>query len=356
MAGGASGPAAAGYRWPAEWEPHAATWLSWPHNVETWPDNLEAAEGAFVAMVRALADHEAVRINVADAAMEERVRRRLAADGVEAEGRVEFFRFATDDAWVRDHGPVFLVRENDGRRERAVADFRFDAWGGKYPPWDRDDAIPRRVAEALGLPRFAADFVLEGGAVDGDGAGTVLTTESCLLHPNRGAGRSRDLMERRLHEFLGAEQVLWLGDGVAGDDTDGHVDDVTRFVAPGTVVTALESDTSDPNHAPLAENLRRLRGMRDAGGKPLAVATLPMPPPLRNGGERLPASYANFYLANRVALVPVFGAPADERALAVLAEVLVGREVVPIPAQDLGPGLGAVHCLTQQEPAAQDPR
>ena len=189
--------------------------------------------------------------------------------------------------------------------------------------------------------------------MDGDGAGTVLTTESCLLHPNRGAGRTREVMEERLHAYLGAEQVLWLGDGIVGDDTDGHVDDVTRFIAPGTVVTAVEDDAGDPNHAPLAENLRRLRGLRDARGKPLAVATLPMPPPLRSEGERLPASYANFYLANRVALVPVFGAPADQRALAVLAEVLSGREVVPIPARDLVHGLGAVHCLTQQEPAAQ---
>jgi agmatine deiminase len=302
------------------------------------------------------------------------VRRRLEAGGV-ATGRVGFFAFPTDDAWVRDHGPVFLVRDSpirdperrdperrdpegrdrEGQRERALVDFGFDAWGGKYPPWDRDDAIPRQVAEALALPRFAADFVLEGGSVDGDGAGTVLTTESCLLHPNRGAGRTRETMEQRLHEYLGAEQVLWLGDGIAGDDTDGHVDDVTRFVAPGTVVTALESDASDPNHAPLAENLRRLRRLRDARGKPLAVATLPMPPPLYSGGERLPASYANFYLANRVALIPVFGAPADERALAVLAEILPGREIVPIAARDLVHGLGAVHCLTQQEPAANCP-
>jgi len=353
------GPAQAGYRWPAEWEPHAATWLSWPHNPETWPHNLAAAEAAFVAMVGALVVHEAVRINVADAAMEEHVRRRLEAGGV-ATARVEFFAFPTDDAWVRDHGPVFLVRDfllrdHAGRRERALVDFGFDAWGGKYPPWDRDDAIPRQVAEALALPRFAAGFVLEGGSVDGDGAGTVLTTESCLLHPNRGAGRTRESMEERLRDFLGAEQVLWLGDGIVGDDTDGHVDDVTRFVAPGTVVTALESDASDPNHGPLAENLRRLRRLRDARGKPLAVATLPMPPPLHSEGERLPASYANFYLANRVALVPVFGAPSDERALAVLGEVLPGREIVPIPARDLVHGLGAVHCLTQQEPAANRP-
>ena len=344
-------PRAAGWRWPAEWEPHAATWLSWPHNRQTWPGRLAAAESAFVAMVRALAGRERVRINVADAAMEGRVRRRLGEGGVDAGAPVEFHAFPTDDAWVRDHGPVFLVREGRGERERAVVDFRFDAWGGKYPPWERDDAIPARVAAALGLPRFAADFVLEAGSVDGDGQGTVLTTEACLLNPNRGPRRTREWMEQRLHDFLGAEQVLWLGDGVAGDDTDGHVDDLTRFVAPGRVVTALATDPRDPNHAPLAENLRRLRGMRDARGRPLELATLPMPPPVRVGGERLPASYANFYLANRVALVPVFDVPSDERALKVLAELLPQREIVGISARDLVLGLGAVHCLTQQEPA-----
>ncbi len=337
-------PAAGGWRWPAEWEAHAATWLSWPHNPDTWPEGLGPVEDAFVAMVRALAPRERVRVNVADAAMEARVRGLV---GAEASQAVDCFPFPTDDAWVRDHGPVFLVREG----ERALVDFRYDAWGGKYPPWDRDDAIPRQVARALGLPRFAADFVLEGGAVDGDGAGTLLTTESCLLHPNRGRGRTRASMEARLHAFLGARQVIWLDGAVEGDDTDGHVDDLTRFVAPGSVVTVLEEDPGERLFAASLENLRRLRAARDARGKPLCVATLPMPPPLRARGERLPASYANFYLANGVALVPVFGAPSDERALAVLAELLPGRELVPVPARDLVAGLGAVHCLTQQEPS-----
>ena len=351
-------PAASGYRWPAEWEPHAATWLSWPHNRETWPLQLERVEQAFVAMVRALAGREEVCINVADARAEERLRGLLQQAGVLAEPAggpaVRFFHIPTDDAWVRDHGPIFLVGEREGARGLAVADFGFDAWGGKYPPWDRDDAVPRRVAAVLRLPRFEAGFVLEGGSVEGDGQGTILTTESCLLNPNRGGPdgvmRTREQVERWLAAWLGAREVLWLGSGIAGDDTDGHVDDITRFVAPDIVVTALEDDAGDVNHAPLRENRRRLRGMRSARGKRLEVVTLPMPPPLVADGDRLPASYANFYLANQVALVPIFDAPSDARALATLRECLPGREVVGIPARDLVVGLGGVHCLTQQQP------
>jgi agmatine deiminase len=343
-------PALLGFRWPAEWEDHEATWLSWPHNRETWPGagRLERVEEVFASVVEALHVRERVCINVAGAEMEERVRRRLAARRID-EGALRFLRVPTDDAWVRDHGPVFVKRDGDG--QLAVVDFDFNAWGGKYPPWDRDSAVPRRVAEALDLRRFATGVVLEGGSIDGDGAGTVLTTESCLLNPNRGAGRTREAMETLLADTLAARQVLWLGDGIAGDDTDGHVDDFARFVAPGVVVAALEADPTSPNHEPLRVNAARLRAMRDARGKPIDVVPLPMPPPLVVDGQLCPASYANFYLANGVALVPVFGAASDARALAVLRECLgAEREVLGVPATDLVVGLGAVHCLTQQQP------
>jgi agmatine deiminase len=345
-------PAQQGWRWPAEWETHAATWLAWPHNPETWPGRLERAVGEFTAFVRELHFRETVRLLVTDEAMEEQARRRLAAAGVEVDRGVEFHRIPTNDAWLRDSGPIFLLRERGGARERALADFGFDCWGRKYEPWDLDDAVPARVAGVLGLPRFAADFVFEGGSVEGNGMGTVLTTESCLLNPSRGPGRTREAMERRLGAWLGATNVLWLGDGIAGDDTDGHVDELARFVDPGTVVAAIEQDESDANFAPLAENLRRLRSMHDQDGKPLTVVPLPVPPALVVEGLRCPASYANFYLTNGCVLVPVFGVERDARALAVLRELLPGRDVVGIPCRDLLLGLGALHCLSQQEPSS----
>ncbi len=349
MAAGAD-PAAGGWRWPAEWEPHRATWLAWPHNPATWPGRIERVYAPYVEMVRVLHEHELVCLNVRDEAMEAQARRHLATGGVDVDRGVRFHRVPTDDTWARDHGPVFIVRERAGRREKAIVDFGFNAWGEKYGPWEQDDAVPARVAEILGLARFEGGLVLEGGSIDGNGRGAVLTTESCLLNPNRGSGRTREAMEEVLARLLGATQVLWLGDGIEGDDTDGHIDDLARFVDPGTVVTVIEENASDPNHRILEDNLRRLRSLRDQDGKPLAVATLPMPPPLYVEGQRCPASYANFYLANGVVLVPVFGAPSDERALAVLRELLPGRQVAGIPSADLVFGLGAVHCMTQQEP------
>jgi agmatine deiminase len=344
-------PAELGYRWPAEWETHRATWLSWPHNLETWPDCLPAVQDAFGALVAALAPHEGVEIGVADAAMEDGARASIRRAGGDPDRGVRFHRYPTTDAWARDHGPIFVVRERAGAREKALVDFRFDNWGRKYPGWELDDAVPGRVAGILDLRRFACGQVLEGGSIDGDGQGTVLTTEQCLLHPNRGAGRTREGLEALLGGFLGTRRVLWLAGGIEGDDTDGHVDDVARFVAPGVVVAATRADPSDPDHAPLAENLRRLRRMTDARGASLVVVELPMPPPVVHGGRRSPASHANFYLANGVALVPVFGAGTDERALAILRELLPGREIVGIPSRDLVSGFGAVHCVTQQEPA-----
>ena len=338
-------------RWPAEWERHAATWLAWPHAPATWPGHLEEARREYVEIVRALQGREPVRLLVADAEMEDAARAALVALGVDPDEGIEFLRIPTNDSWLRDTGPIVIEERGAGGRptRRAVA-FGFNAWGGKYPPWDKDLHVAALAARAAGLSVSSPGFVLEGGSIDGNGRGTVLTTESCLLNPNREAGRTRQEMETRLARWLGARQVLWLGDGIAGDDTDGHIDDVARFVDAGTVVVAECDDPSDPNEKVLAENLVRLRQMRDQDGKPLSLATLPMPPPHRIDGQRCPASYANFYLANGVALVPVFEAPSDARALAVLRELLPGREVIGIPSRTLVLGLGSVHCLSQQQP------
>jgi agmatine deiminase len=343
-------------RWPAEWEPHRATWLSWPHNLDTWPGGLDAVEDAFCEIVRAVVPGEVVEINVRDREMAGRVGERLRGAGVEVRDQVRFRGVPTNDAWVRDHGGIFVFDAGgQGALSRRVLDFEFDAWGGKYPPWGLDAAVASQMAQILRLPSEKVDLVLEAGSIEGDGQGTILTTESCLLHPNRnrpGIDRSREGLERTLAERLGAKKVLWLGDGIVGDDTDGHIDDLTRFIGPGRVVTATESDTNDENHGALAANRLRLSAMRDAEGRRLEVIDLPMPPRIEGPEGRLPASYANFYFANAAVLVPVFGVERDREALAILEELITDRPVVPIPSECLVLGLGAVHCLTQQEPSA----
>jgi agmatine deiminase len=328
-------------RWPAEWERHRATWLAWPHNPETWPGHLEAARGEYVEIVRALVEREAVELLVPDEATGEDVRRRLRAAGVGPDADLRLHVQPTDDSWLRDSAPIFALDDGD---QRVALDFGFDAWGGKYPPWELDAALGARVAALAGAPCKTPGFVLEGGSIDGDGAGVILTTESCLLNPNRESpARTRVQMEERLARWLGARRVVWLAGGIESDDTDGHIDDCARFVAPGVVVAAAAE--TGPDAPMLAENRRRLV----AAG--LAVHDLPMPPVHRVGGQPCPASYANFYLANGVALVPVFGADSDERAVAVLRDLLPGRDVVGVPCSTLVLGLGAIHCLSQQEPA-----
>lgn len=308
-------------------------------------------------MVRALVPHETVCINVVDEAMEAHVRDCLKQAGVDPDGNVRCFPIPTDDAWIRDHGPLFLVgKGSPGARDRVLLDFAFNAWGGKYPPWDRDSAVPRAMAKQLGLPRIETDWVLEGGSIDGNGADVVLTTESCLLHPNRNGNANGDppdrlAVEDRLCETLACEQVIWLDGGIAGDDTDGHIDDVARFVSADRIICVREDDAHDVNARVLANNWQRLRAARDRRGRSFDLISLPMPPPIEIDAARCPASYTNFYLANQVALVPVFDVPTDLRALSILADCLTGREIVPIYARDLVIGLGAVHCLTQQEPA-----
>ena len=343
--GGAPEEGAGGipYRMPAEWEHHAATWLSWPHKGDSWPGIFERIPPVWARMVRALRESEQVRLLSSGPDMDAEIGRHLEGDlaGIRLE------RIPTNDAWIRDYGPIFVR----GPRGKVITSWGFNSWGGKYGPWDLDSAVPAKIRSIVGLPFVETGMILEGGSIDVDGDGTLLTTDSCLLNPNRNPQLDRGEIEDRLRTYLGAEKVLWLGKGIVGDDTDGHVDDLTRFVAPGTVVTAVEEDPRDENHVPLLENLERLRGMTDARGRRLEVIEIPMPPPVFHQGQRCPASYANFLIGNRLVLLPTFGSERDETVRGILSELLPGRRVVGIDCRDMVWGLGAVHCVTQQEPA-----
>lgn len=301
-----------------------------------------------VQFVGALSQSELVRINVLDSAHEKLVKDQL--EGHARPGNVAFHHFPTNDAWCRDHGAIFVTRRKRDNPLLAL-DFQFNAWGGKYPPYDLDNAIARKMANALEVPCVSVGSVLEGGSVEVNGAGALLTTEQCLLHPNRNPSMSRDEIENMLCDALGVTQVLWLGDGIVGDDTDGHIDDLTRFVADDTVVTVVERDAKDDNYRPLADNRQRLAELRLADGRPLKVLEMQMPGPVEFEGDRLPASYANFYIGNQVVLLPTFNDPADEPARLVLQECFPGRKVIGIDCTDLVLGLGTFHCLTQQVPA-----
>jgi agmatine deiminase len=334
---------------PAEWEPHRGTWLSWPHKQASWPGKFGPIPAIFARMVRYLSPHEEVHINVAGLEMEQDVRRLLQGCGA-ASQNVHFHHHPTNDAWCRDHGPIFIQRNLRDRREEAIVDWGYNAWGGKYPPFDLDDVIPTLIAQEYDIPVFSPGMVLEGGSIDVNGQGTLLTTEACLLNPNRNPTLDRADIESALRAYLGVTRILWLGDGIVGDDTDGHVDDLTRFVDTNTVVTVVEDDPADENYEPLQNNLERLRGMTDESGQPLRVVRLPMPRALHHEGQRLPASYANFYIANGVVLMPAFDPERDEEARHTLQSLFPDREVIAIDCTDLVWGLGAFHCVTQQWP------
>jgi agmatine deiminase len=340
-------PAALGYRMPAEWEPHAATWLSWPRREGiSFPESFDGVLPALRAMVEALIESEQVCINVCNGAHEAEARSVLRGLPMES---ISFYRVPTDEPWCRDHGPIFLTRERDPKL--AVVDWDYNAWGNKYPPFDLDEVVPTRVAEILKVPVFYPHMILEGGSIEINGAGALLTTESCLLNKNRNPNLSRDEIEQHLRDYLGVRDVLWLGDGIAGDDTDGHIDDLARFVSERTVLAEVEEDGDDENYEPLQENLARLREMR-IGKDRIQIVTLPMPKRIVREGLRLPASYANFYIANNCVLLPTFADPADETALSLLRGCFPHRRIIGIDCRELIWGLGAFHCLTQQQPAA----
>ena len=339
-------PAALGYRMPAEWEPHAATWLSWPRRDGiSFPDSFDRVLPALRAMVEALIESEQVCINVCNSAHEAEARtvlRELPMD------RITFHRIPTNEPWCRDHGPIFLTRDVDPRL--AVVDWDYNAWGGKYPPCDLDEVVPTRIAHFLDLPVFHPHMILEGGSIDINGTGALLTTESCLLNPNRNPQLNRGEIEQGLRDYLCVREILWLGNGIDGDDTDGHIDDLARFVSEGTVVTAVEEDRNDENYEPLQENLARLRNMK-IGKQKIDIVTLPIPKKIVREGLRLPASYANFYIANSCVLLPTFADPNDEHAFSILQKLFTDRRVIGIDCRELIWGLGTFHCLTQQQPA-----
>jgi len=338
-------PADLGYRLPAEWEPHLATFLAWPHRRATWLGDFAEVPPVFATIARAIAAHEPVRILAAGEPLA------AARRGLADVGGVEFEEIATNDAWLRDTGPVFLLPPSGSGLPPAAVTFRWNAWGGKYPPWDDDARVSRALAGRLGLPVFDGGIVLEGGAIETDGDGTLLVNERCVVDARRNPGLDRTALERVLTAMLGVERVLWTGGELAGDDTDGHIDQLARFVAPGRVLAARQSDPLDPNHEPLEANLALLRSLVDARGRPLDVIPVEIPPRFAFAGVQLPASHLNYLVANGVVAVPVFGSPTDEPALATLEQAFPGRLVVPVECGVLVRGRGGLHCITRDQPA-----
>ena len=341
-------PAALGFRMPAEWHPHESTWLTWPKDPDTWPDRVTHVEEIYLQMISALIPHETVDLLVDDEETEQKVRARSGAPA-----RIRFHHIQTVDSWIRDYGPNFLIGPNS---EAGFNDWIFNAWGNKYEELKRDDGVPRQLESILEMRRFSPGIVMEGGSIEVNGAGCVLTTEQCLLNPNRNPQLGRDDIEQYLKDHLGVTKVLWLGEGIVGDDTDGHIDDIARFVAPDVIVCALEDDPEDANYEILQENLARLRSMTDTNGRPFEIVTLPMPGIVGGAStstrdlDRLPASYANFYIANNVVLLPVFGHANDARAVEILQNLFRTRRVIPINCEPLVWGMGTIHCVTQQQP------
>ncbi|WP_255566922.1 agmatine deiminase family protein [Flavobacterium litorale] len=346
-------PKQLGFHFPAEFAPQRALWLSWPHKEESWPGKLHLIYKPYCEFILYVSRHQKVCINVADATMQAFALQQLEKYNTLVAnanlGNVSFYLHPTNDAWCRDHGPAFVVNNETGKK--AIVDWGYNAWGDKYPPYDLDDVIPTKIGKALGLPVFHPDIVMEGGSVEFNGKGTLLTTTACLLNKNRNPHLSKSEIENYLKEYYGVNHILWLGDGIVGDDTDGHIDDITRFVNEDTVVTVIEDDKNDANYQLLQDNLILLQGMKLQDGSPLNIIELPMPKAVVYDGQRLPASYANFYIANKCVIVPTFRDEVnDDKALAILQLCFKDREVIGIDSTDIIWGLGSFHCLSQQEP------
>ncbi|MES2388175.1 MAG: agmatine deiminase family protein [Bacteroidota bacterium] len=338
-----------GYRFPAEWEPHAATWLSWPHKEASWPDKIDEIFPVYAAFIKEVAAGEKVNINVNDAAMQAFAENHLRKAGADM-ANIAFHLNPSNDAWCRDHGPAFLVNPK-AAQPKIIVDWGYNAWGDKYPPYDLDDEIPTQIATAYGIPVFLPGIVMEGGSVDFNGRGTLLTSRACLLNPNRNPTLSQSEIEGFLRNYYGVSNILWLNDGIVGDDTDGHIDDITRFVNHNTVVTVIEENEEDENYELLQENLELLKTFKLEDGSPLNIISLPMPKPVVWEDQRLPASYANFYIANAAVIVPTYGDETnDAKALEILTACFPDRKVIGLDSTDLIWGLGSFHCLSQQEP------
>ena len=342
-------PKAAGYYFPAEFAPHRATWLSWPHKEASWPGKIHTIFPSYAKFIGALLKHEQVCINVADDQMKKFATEQLVQQGVAA-ARVNFFYHPTNDAWCRDHGPAFLINPA-AEQKKVIVDWGYNAWGNKYPPYDLDDVIPTKIGDALGLKVYHPGIVMEGGSVDFNGKGTLITSTACLLNKNRNPQLNRGQVEAFLRNYYGVEQVLWVEEGIVGDDTDGHIDDTVRFVNEDTVLAVVEHNRQDDNYRLLQENLEQLKQMRLVNGRQLNIVELPMPEPLFYEDQRLPCSYANFYIANGLVVVPTFNVASDDAALRIISACFPGRETIGIDSSDLIWGLGSFHCLSQQEPA-----
>ena len=337
-----------GYYFPAEFAPHVATWLSWPHKEASWPGKIHTIYTPYVQFIKELTKGELVCINVVDEDMKTFAINHLQKAGVDL-SKVKFFFHPTNDAWCRDHGPAFLINEK-ARQKKVIVDWNYNAWGNKYPPYELDDVVPTLIGRSLNLPVFYPGIIMEGGSVEFNGAGTVMTSTACLLNPNRNPHLNQQQIENYLMNYYGADQVLWVDEGIIGDDTDGHIDDTVRFVNEDTVITVIEENKNDDNYALLQHNLKQLRQMRLLNGKQLNIVELPMPDELIYEDQHLPCSYANFYIANQSVIVPTFRSPKDDVALQIIGSCFPGREIVGIDSTDIIWGLGSFHCLSQQEP------